>query len=243
MGMPRADSLEEQDAKSQRNVGARCEEQFLFRCEMQRVSCIKVQKAKSKLLSASVSSVLQPAGHSLSLPRPWGCFLGAGWEVAGGILCHRTSAQGGFPFADTALAARGKWQRQQTTRTASWALPTTPALEVRLPCPSLSPRGTTATLAVLMGSQCGWWDAVPPSSARRECPPWCPNCRGLWGRMGDMRCKGLPLNMFWGGNLAVRMHVDQGCGGFIPKVHSCSWGGRICCGQWCWFSLRAGIGG
>lgn len=205
--------------------------------------CKEVQKANSKLLSASVSSVLQPSGHFLSLPRPWGCFLGAGWEVAGDILCHRTSAHGGFPFADTALAVRGKWRRQQTTRTASWASPTTPALEVRLPCPSLSPRGTTTTLAVLMGSQGGWWDAVPPSIARRQCPPWCPDCREPWGRMGDMRCKGLPLDMFWGGNLAVvRMHVDQGCGGSTPKVHSCSWGGRMCCDRWCWFSFRAGIG-
>ena len=58
-----------------------------------------------------------------------------------------------------------------------------------------------------------------------------PERGGAWGRW-VLGGAGEPSSMYFGVEifclgciLTVRMHVDQGCGGFAPKVHSCSRGG------------------
>lgn len=176
-------------------------------------------------------------GHFLPLLWPQSWLLGAGWRLAGGILRHGTSAHRVFLFAGMALAARGKWRRRRTTRTALWALPTTRASEVRLApaCGFLALRHPPEGLRPPW--PCPW---VPRVGSGMLAPQILPgeslllgtlaagSPRGAWLRIGDMGCRGLPV--FWGEAfclsciLAVRMHVDRGCGDFTPKAHSCSQG-------------------
>lgn len=179
--------------------------------------------ANSKLLPALVSSTRLGKGvvfwvrADFSSAAGLGLVLGAGWGVAGGMLCHGHQLMG-FLLAGTARAAPGRWRRRRTTPTASWASPTTPALEVSLrppwlPCPSPSPEGPWPPCS----HQKAPGGEVGCCSLGRESPAWCFGCRepqGCWGRMGDMASRGFWLYVFrvetfcLGCILAMRVHVD-----------------------------------
>lgn len=161
-----------------------CKQQIASRCEMQRANCIWVRDAKSKLISALVSSIPQPllwvldkgsaalgvlSSTTLASGPVSGCWVGgawrdpSAWDVGswGISLCrHGTRCAG-----EVAAAANNSYCIVGIAYNAR--IGGEAGASLQLPCPSPSPRGTVATLAMPMGSWGGWWDAVLPDIARR----------------------------------------------------------------------------
>lgn len=180
-----------QNAESKLHGGAKSNEQIALRCKRQRANCIEVPKAKSRLLSALVSSIPQLLLWVLGKDKSFGEGLSGSW----GAFFHRSGLGAGFwvlggwkgSFA-TDIGSRGVSPCRHGTRCAGEVAAVAnnsycivgiaynariggeAGACLRIPSPSPPPRGTVATL----GSWGGWRDAVLPDVAGRESPPWCP---------------------------------------------------------------------